>query len=62
VVAQPLPLLRVYGHIRATPMPTRPRWVYDTPGEAYAARQRHAEQALPSTHALARSKDLTLPN
>jgi hypothetical protein len=40
VVAEPLPLLRVYGHILTIPPTTRPRWVYDTLGEAYAARRR----------------------
>jgi hypothetical protein len=60
VVAQPLPLLRFYGHIRTTPPTTRPRWVYDTTGEAYAARRRHTELALPTTHAVARSENLTL--
>jgi hypothetical protein len=60
VVAQPLPLLRVYGHIRTTPPTIRPRWVYDTQGEAYEARRRKTEQALHTTHEVARSESLTL--
>jgi hypothetical protein len=52
--------MRVYGHIRTIPPATRPRWVYNTPREAYAVRRRQTEQALPTTHAVARSKNLTL--
>jgi hypothetical protein len=49
LIAKPLPFLRFYRHIRATPTPTRARWVDDTPRQAYAPQQQHAEQALPRT-------------